>query len=851
MSDVHIPPIEPVMPYHYKISIDTNLKSFVFKGNVTIFSLVKPGIKEITLNAKELQVSRAIIETAGMVQAAKIEQNAKEETLTLRVPEPLFGICKINLEFEGFNNDKMYGFYRAKYINKKGKEEYLLTTQFESTDARAAFPCFDNPSMKATFSITITADKDYEIISNMPQKDTAIIGNRKTVEFHTTPKMSTYLVYIGVGKFKHTKEIYKSIPIRALTLGNKKGQEKASLEVAKSVLSFYESYFGIKYMLPKLDLIAIPDFAAGAMENWGAITFRETAMLWDPKSDSLSSRQNISNTVAHEIAHQWFGDLVTMKWWNDLWLNESFATFMSYKSVDALFPSWKYMTQFLYETFSTAFAADDLKSTHPINVEVNSPGEIDEVFDRISYEKGGSILRMIEDFAGPETFRKGLNLYLNTHMYGNAAKEDLWDAIATISEREGKSLPIKNFAKFWIDTPGYPIVSVSKQRGGFALTQNRFLISGSAEWSPAPIPLHYITDKGKTGIFLLDSNKGFIKEPGAKWVKINYGQSGFYRASYSKPLLEDLGSAAKRGKLSSEDIWGLENDLFSLARRGSIYAKDYLDFVAKYLSDAKYPANLSIIQHLVWLYTMLYGTDLQSIIEEAIYSFSSAWLKKLGFAKRNSDTPFDILMRSSAFFSLGLIGDEKTVSYARTQFSKGRENIDSDLKPLIYRVLIANGSSKEISEFKALYLSEKSTQERIRLLQSLGFVKEKKSAIELLSFSQSGEVRLQDSIFVPILIASNPFAKSEYWPWLKKNWKAMMSKYVGVSHMLSRLVEATSSCSTEAELSDIKAFFSRKENVRDDIKRTILQSQERIQANIAFLWKNLKKPQKHRSKKVI
>ncbi len=831
---------EPVMPYHYRINIDTNFKSFIFKGNETIFSLVKPGIDKITLNSNGLKILSATVETAGKTQVAKVYSNSKDQEITLKVKKPLFGICKINIAFQGVNNDEMYGFYRSKYLNHEGKNEYLLTTQFESTDARAAFPCFDNPSMKATFSITLSADSAYEVISNMPPKNIEISSGRKRVEFNTTPKMSTYLVYMGVGKFKYSKERYGGIPIRALAIGNKKKQDKVALDVAKRVLAFYEGYFGIKYMLPKLDLIAIPDFAAGAMENWGAITFRETAILWDGKSDSLSSRQYVADTVAHEIAHQWFGDLVTMKWWNDLWLNESFATFMSYKAVDALFPEWKFMTQFLYDNFSTAFAADELKSTHPINVDVKKPGEIDEVFDRISYEKGGSVLRMIEDFAGPETFRKGLNLYLNTHMYGNAAKEDLWDAIGIIAEREGKSIPIRDFAKFWIDTPGYPIISVSKQKGGFALRQERFLINGSAEWAPAPVPIHYITDKGKKGMVLLSSNAGSINEKGAKWIKINYGQSGFYRVSYSSELLSPLGQAAKSGKLGPEDVWGLENDLFSLARRGSISARSYISFISKYLDRAAYPANLSIIQHLNWLYTMLYGTPLQHEIESSITAFSGFWLKKLGIGKRKGDTVFDILVRGSAFASLGLIGDKKIVSYSKEQLSKGRSGIDPDLKLQVYRTIMANGSDSDLASFKKFYLSEKATQEKIRLLQSLAFFKDKSRALEILSFSQSDAVRLQDSIFVPVLMASNPYLKSEYWPWLKRNWKGMMSKYVGVSHMLSRLVEATSTCATRGELAEIKAFFSKKENVRDDIKRTIVQSQERIQANIAFLDKNLK-----------
>jgi tricorn protease interacting factor F2/3 len=826
------------VPYHYKILFEVNLKSFLFKGSETIFALVAPNTQAISLNSKELKITKANIESAGVTQTASVSEDKKNERITLKVNKPVSGICKINLEFEGANNDRMYGFYRAKY-NYKGKDEYLLTTQFESTDARAAFPCFDEPSMKATFSISAIADSKYQVISNMPVKEIEKLRGKRKFSFHLTPKMSTYLVYIGVGRFEYYLEQYRDVKIQAVTVPGRKEQGILASQYAKKSLEFYENYFGIKYMLPKLDLIAIPDFAAGAMENWGAITFRETAMLLDKKRSSISSRQNVADTVAHEIAHQWFGDLVTMKWWDDLWLNESFATFMSYKAVDSIFPEWKFMVQYLNDTFSSAFTADELKSTHPINVEVHNPGEIEEVFDNISYEKGGSVLSMIEDFVGPEIFRSGLNIYLNKHMYGNAAKEDLWEAINAAAERASKHMPIDRFAKFWIDTPGYPIVTVSKSKEGFELKQSRFLLSGSSKWSPAPIPVHYVTDKGKSGMVLLDSPKEIIKMKGAKWIKVNYGQKGFYRAAYSKELLPHIGEAIKSGKLDSKDAWGVENDLFELARRGSIKAAAYLDFVGKYFTGVGYPANVSIILHLNWLRMMLYGTKLQENADNAIKLICGFWLNKLGWEKRKNDTNLDIMLRSYVISALGRIGDENVSGRCKSLFSKGKDKIDPDIRSAVYTTIAWNGGIEEFNKIIKLYNLEKVPEEKIRLLQSLAFFNYKGSAEKVLGFSQSKYVRLQDSIFIPVLLSSNPAMKSEYWPWLKSNWKALMAKYTGVSRMLSRLVEATSTCSTQKQLSDITAFFSKKSNVRDDIKRSILKAEERIEANIRFLKINM------------
>ncbi|MEM3827205.1 MAG: M1 family aminopeptidase, partial [Candidatus Micrarchaeaceae archaeon] len=676
---------------------------------------------------------------------------------------------------------------------------------------------------------------------NMPVKNVESFksrGNgesRKKITFYTTPKMSTYLVYIGVGKFDSYSESYNGVKIRSLTVPGRKGEGILAAKYAKKFLSFYESYFGIKYAMPKLELVAIPDFAAGAMENWGAITFRETAMLADEKKSAISTKQRVAEVVAHEIAHQWFGDLTTMKWWDDLWLNESFATFMSYKAVNAVFPAWKFDIQYLEEIVAVALSADFLRSTHPINVQVNNPGEIEEVFDDISYNKGSSVLSMMEDFVGAGIFRKGLNIYLNKHMFSNASKEDLWNAIEISAARSGAPKPIRRFASFWVDSPGYPLVSVSKTRDGFSIKQERFLLSGKAKWGPAPIPLHYLTSEGKSGTMLFDSDSGMIAEKGADWIKLNYGQHGFYRVSYSNELLDRIGGAIKAGKLGNVDAWGVEEDLFSMARRGSIKASKYLDFISKYMEGAGYPAVTSVFSHLKWLYMLLYGTRLQSTVEKVMGNFGNLWLGKLGWRRRPRDTNLDVLVRSGAISILGMISDVIVLKTSQALFSKGKNSIDPDIRSAVYTTVAWNGGIGEFQRFVKLYNMESEPAEKIRLLQSLAFFRSKSLSKRALEFSESKYVRLQDSILIPSLIAVNPDSKTIYWPWLKQGWKRFAGKYHGVSRMLSRLVEAASSCSTSAELSDFRMFFSKKENRPEDVKRAILKARERIEANIRFL----------------
>ena len=418
-----------IIPLNYRITIDTNMKSFSYKGSETITIDVKKPVRKILINAVEINFTSVKIRCKGNEQIVKATVNAKSDIATLAFSNRISGRAELEIAFEGTNNDKMAGFYRSKY--GKGKNEnYLLTTQFEATDARRAFPCFDEPALKATFDLTLIVDSKLEAVSNMPVKSTKRIGNRrKALSFLTTPSMSTYLLYMGVGMYDRITGNAGKLKVSVLTMPGMKKYAKLPLKYAILAIKYYEKYFGIGYPLPKVDLLAIPDFAAGAMENWGAVTFRETALLIDENS-SVATKQYVADVVAHELAHQWFGDLVTMKWWNDLWLNESFATFMSAKAVDAAFPEWNFMAQYIDDTIGTAFSADCLKSTHPINVEVKSSGEIDQIFDRISYEKGGTVLHMLEDFIGKEQFRKGLNAYLKAHAYSNATKYDLWNAIA-------------------------------------------------------------------------------------------------------------------------------------------------------------------------------------------------------------------------------------------------------------------------------------------------------------------------------------------------------------------------------------------------------------------------------------
>jgi len=461
-------------PVNYELKFEPSFHNFKFNGTETITLNLSKSTNSIILDAAELTIKKCHAVQGTKIISAKPSINEKNERLTIKLAKKIKGKAKLCIEFTGILNDRLLGFYKSQYKDKKGRTKYLATTQFEAADARRAFPCWDEPAVKATFDVSLLVDKHLDAISNMPVTSKKNVGSKILYKFGRTPIMSTYLLYLGVGEFEYLYGKLRNIKIRIVTTKGNKNKGKLSLDFTKKFLGEYEKYFGIKYPLPKLDMIAIPDFAAGAMENWGAITFREAILLYDPKTSSTRTKQYIAEVISHEIAHQWFGNLVTMKWWNDLWLNESFATFMATKIVNKFYPEWDLWDQFLDDAMLEAMSLDALKNSHPINVNVKHPAQIREIFDAISYDKGGSVLRMLENYVGIENFRKGLKHYLTKHRYSNAEGQDLWKSIGKIAHK-----PVETMMKTWIDQVGYPVVNVKRDNSKISLTQKRFLSDGS------------------------------------------------------------------------------------------------------------------------------------------------------------------------------------------------------------------------------------------------------------------------------------------------------------------------------------------------------------------------------------
>jgi tricorn protease interacting factor F2/3 len=828
-----------VRPILYTLDFMPNLKTFRYSASESIRAFVSKKTRGIALNAKELQIKKAAVVSGAKEQGAKVRYDDRLERIMLSFPDPVSGEIEIRIEFTGIHNDKMYGFYRSMY-RSKGKAKYILSSQFEAANARNAFPCFDEPEFKAVFRVSMTVEKGLDCISNMPAAKTTDLGKgMKRVQFHPTPIMSSYLLYLGVGNYDYAHGKAASIRVRVITTPGNGRLARLPMKYAIDSIKFYEKYFGIRYPLPKVDFLAIPDFAAGAMENWGAITFREAELLINEQS-AVAVKQRVAEVIAHELAHQWFGDLVTMKWWNDLWLNESFATFMSYKAMDATFPEWKVKIDYLTEVIAVAFGADQLKSTHPISVHVDSPAQIDQIFDEISYEKGGTVLNMIEDYAGPDAFRKGLHGYLKAHAYSNATRSDLWGSIEKAAGHSSKGAKVQKVASYWIEKPGYPVIDVARGPGGFRLRQKRFfLLEGTPSALTWPIPVHYSVS-GREGKMLMERSNASIDASNGDWIKLNLGQSGLYRVTYGDDELAALGEMISGKKLGSVDAWGVEQDVFSRSRSGRASASKYLDFAQRYCFNSDYPLSSNVLGHLGWIHDMLYYKN-NPRPRDLLIKFASELVSRLGWSVRKGEPPSDTHMRSAAILEAGMAGHRPTIDKARSLFNGFINNgiaIDPNIRGAVYAIGVWTGGKEDIDVMRARFEKESLPEEKNRLLRAISMPSDPRLITESLEYSLTDKVRLQDAYAIPAITSSTPVGRRLMLGWTMDNWRSLMNRYPSGTHMLPRYIANLGILGSAQDRDAVWSFFRDKKNYRPDLKQALDNAVEQIGANCRFMKAN-------------
>ena len=818
-------------PKNYQLTFEPDFKKFVFSGHEIVTVVCKKPTSQIVMDCAEIKIKSIQVNFQESKINSSFKIDEKNETLSIKLAKKIKGEISIEMSFQGTLNDRLLGFYRSQY--KQGNAtKYLATTQFEAADARRAFPCWDQPSAKATFEISIIAENKFSAISNMPVQSKKKLKNKTLYKFAKTPIMSTYLIYLGVGEFEYLEGKSGKIKIRVVTTKGNKSKGRYSLDLGKKLLSSYENYFGIKYPLPKLDLIAIPDFAAGAMENWGAITFRETILLYDPKTSSTRTKQFIAEVISHEIAHQWFGNLVTMKWWNDLWLNESFATFMATKFVDKFYPEWNLWDQFIEDAMNVAMGLDSLKTTHPIDVVVNSPAEIREIFDAISYDKGGCVLRMLENYVGEKNFRTGLKKYLSDFKYSNAQGQDLWNAIGKASK-----MPVSSMVNSWLKQPGFPQLEISKNKNNLKLTQNRFLMepdkkSKKGLWQ---IPLTIGLGKNHT-TKLITKKSDSIKIPKGRGFVANMGRTGFYRVKYDDEILLDLKMLVDQKDISSVDRWAIQNDLFALSVSGNDSIKNYLDFTDAYIDEDSFLPKTNVASNLGFLASISFFEDFHGEIKKYAINYFRKIHSDLGWTPKKSDQHTDAFLRGFVIYALGKLGDETILEIANQKFKeylKKPSSIHPDVSESIFSLVAWTGNEKTYYQFESLYKKAKSTEEKLRFLGAMCSFKNEKLLLKTLKFSQTPLVRSQNMQLPIMKIAANPYGKKILWPWLKSNW-GKLSKKVGMGNPLfNRIVASISQIADDSMEKEIIQFF--KKHPTPGTERTQVQTLERIRIHSRFL----------------
>ena len=799
-----------VVPSRYDIRLEPDLEAATFAGEETVAITVKEPVVEIVLNAAELAIQAVRVETAdGAVVEGSAALDEAAERARLLFPTPLpAGEHRLTLRFTGTLNDRLRGFYRSTYKDAAGASHTIAATQFEATDARRGFPCWDEPALKAVFGVTLIVPEALAAISNTRViSETPTGSGKKTVVFADSIRMSTYLVAFVVGELEATAPVMVGpTPLRVWCVPGKRHLTAFALEIGAFSLGFFERYYGMPYPGDKLDMLAIPDFAAGAMENLGAITYRETALLVDEATASHTERERVADVVAHEIAHMWFGDLVTMLWWNGIWLNEAFATFMELLAVDAWKPEWKRWTTFGVSR-AAAMAVDGLENTRPIEFEVRAPRDCEAMFDLLTYEKGGSVLRMLEQHLSGEVFRDGVRLYLERHRFGNAETTDLWKALG-----DAAHLPIPEVMNGWIFRPGYPLVIVEPEGAGVKLSQRRFTYLPSEETAAErwQIPLR-LRASVKRGFVdkpvLLGAEDLVVTLPATPdWVVANAGGHGFYRVQYAPPLLRKLTGALK--KLAPIERFNLVSDAFALAQAGMMAAADYLDLTVRFVEETDRNVWTTLVGSLGYV-NRLVAEESRPHLEQLVRQRLEPAVERLGWEPQPGEDELGRQLRGDLLRALGTLGNDGAAQErARAFYARYREDesaVDANVLPALIAIVAAAGGEAEYEEFVQRFKAARTPQEEQRYLYALAGFRQPELLQATLEKTTNGEVRSQDAPFLVRSLLTGVHSRGLAWEYVKANWSTMARQYPPSAYR--RMYEGVTALVSPAWETDVRAFF--------------------------------------------
>ncbi|XP_076261185.1 endoplasmic reticulum aminopeptidase 1-like isoform X2 [Rhynchophorus ferrugineus] len=849
-------------PSKYNLTIHPNLTTLEVRGQVYIEFHCEKDTHFIVLHSQNLTIMDKLVQDkrGHNLTIVKILEYADGQQLYIETREKFKKRHNytLTIRFNTKLNKNPTGFYISSYTTSDGDRRYLATTNFEPTYARTAFPCFDEPHFKAKFKLTIFRDRFHIALFNTPVVNTDDLGfymgtGLLSDDFQETSEMSTYLVAFIVCDYTNLrKETERGLSVSVYTPPPSKNQSIIALDTATHILDFFESFFGIPYPLPKLDLVSIPNFIEDAAENWGLITFRDIAS-YDSTQPSTSVEQWIVKTITREIVQQWFGNLVTMKWWDDLWLFHGFATYLEYLGVDKYFQEWKMMDQFIIDKTQPAMALDALVSSHSINTAVQNPSDIDNIFDTISYSKGAAVIYMLCNFLQEEILQNGLNDYITTYKYSTSDIKEIWNVL---SRNTNESINIKTVMDTWTHQMGFPLVTLTKEGNELSVTQTRFLltadIGNSTYLQPKSkydykwyIPLTYITSNDSevtNTVWLNMTDIRFEIDPELKWIKANVNQTGFYRVMYEEEMWYALIDLLKNNHtvLSAADRASLIDDAFTLCRAGLLKASIPLELSLYLVKEKDYVPWATAIEHFQnWARRMS-----ESLPYKLFLKYMRKLLKPITqyVGWKSSGSHINQLIRAKVLSAAVLCELNETVTHAKSLFQKwmlNNETLDPNLKEVVYSAGIKFGGMAEWQFCWNAYNSTNIASERILLLKALGQPRGDPWLLQryLIETLDKNTIRPEDVTIVLEVVAANPEGKLLAWRHLKAYWPTMHSLFGNSTTMMGSLISAvTAHLSTPYDYYEVTTYFNGM-NV-GSASRALQQSLEIIQLNINWLNKN-------------
>jgi len=817
-----------INPNNYKIHLTLDLDQPDFQGICTI-ELDSPNpINKIKLNQDQLVISKCLLKKGDLEEVCSFMEYPQNQELMIDLPERIEGTFDLIIEYVGNFSEDLHGIYRSKY-EYEGKEKYVISTQFEESNARRAFPCFDHPSKKATFDIEYIIDEGLVAISNTAiLEEKKLENNKKLVRFKQTPKMSTYLLYFGVGEFEILQDNFDGHLVRVFTTPGKAEYGKFAMDIAGKSLKFCEEYTGIKYPLSKCDLIGVPDFPYGAMENYGAIAFRETVFLLYPEITSTFMKLMIAGVTAHEVSHFWFGDLVSPLEWRDIWLNESFASYFTSMIPDHYYPEWNMFNISIPRYYMGALERDGLVETYPVELPSEETDFISPAKVEIVYNKGASILRMLHGYLGEGDFKKAIKHFLTKYQFSCANTQHYWKAF---EEATGK--PINKFAESWVHQPGYPIIYVKRENDEIILTQERFTYiphKSDLKWL-IPVKINFFLNNHE--IEELDVNfeaktHKILIPKGTISFKLNISQSGFYRVKYEQTIINMLGQLVIEKSLKPIDRFGIENDFYALVKRGDYTINQYLELINNYyLNEANFLPLNSILTHLKHAYLVFKSKRKE--IRETGFRLLKNYIDKYGLEPIDGENIDQAIIRDSILWAAFSYGNQSAEEVGQTNFTKILEGkkVHQDILSSVLKIGAATNSKSATYFMQKLLAPDTPDVEKLYILEAFGCQQNKKDIIKTLNMNLK-EVPSQSRHYLFSSMARNPEALELIWSWFLKNLKKIEEQSPMV---YARTIASLIPMGGLENVSEVKQFFKDYIKEKDLAKDTIKMILELLEIN--------------------